>query len=90
MMEWASTADLQLHVLLTKADKLSKNKGHRALFEFRKSMSDPFYITTFFSDKWSWAARTNQHAGAVAYAQRGLAIQRDDASAGERHLCPPT
>ena len=27
--------------------------------------------------------RTNRHAGAVAHAQRGLAIQRDDASPGK-------
>jgi len=37
MMEWANTADLQLHVLLTKADKLSKNQGQQALFKFRQS-----------------------------------------------------
>ena len=37
MMEWANTANLQLHVLLTKADKLSKNQGQQALFKFRQS-----------------------------------------------------
>ena len=47
MMEWARTADLQLHVLLTKADKLSKNKGQQALFEFRKSMSGTFSSQLF-------------------------------------------
>ena len=47
MVEWASTADLQLHVLLTKADKLSKNKGQQALFEFRKSMSGSFSSQLF-------------------------------------------
>lgn len=35
MIEWAQTADLNLHVLLTKADKLSKNQAQQALFRFQ-------------------------------------------------------
>ena len=47
MMEWANTADLQLHVLLTKADKLSKNQGQQALFKFRQSARGSFSSQLF-------------------------------------------
>ncbi|MFZ9128283.1 MAG: ribosome biogenesis GTP-binding protein YihA/YsxC [Pseudomonadales bacterium] len=39
MIDWAKTAGLHLHVLLTKADKLSKNQSQHALFRFQRESS---------------------------------------------------
>jgi GTP-binding protein len=36
MIDWAKTAGLHLHVLLTKADKLSKSQSQQALFRFQR------------------------------------------------------
>ena len=47
MMEWAKTANLQLHVLLTKADKLSNNQRKQALFKFRQSTRGSFSSQLF-------------------------------------------
>ena len=58
MMEWANTADLQLHVLLTKADKLSKNQGQQALFKFRQSTRGTL-SSQLFQPQWSWPARAD-------------------------------
>lgn len=38
MLNWAVTYDMPCHILLTKADKLSKNQANRSLLETRKRL----------------------------------------------------
>lgn len=54
MVDWALTRDLPVHVLLTKADKLSRNQGHNTLFQVKKhyeAATDKLSVQTFSSLK---------------------------------------
>lgn len=54
MLEWAQHFHIPCHVLLTKADKLSRNEASQALFDVEKALntlSGPFSVQIFSSLK---------------------------------------
>jgi GTP-binding protein len=45
MIEWASSANLPVHILLTKSDKLSRGKALQTLHDVQKRIDKPTLIT---------------------------------------------
>lgn len=46
MLAWGEQSGIPIHLLLTKADKLSRNKANQALFALRDEMSHSFMAAT--------------------------------------------
>lgn len=49
MLEWCVNSDIQTHILLTKADKLSKNEANKSLFIIQKYIKNQNISVQLFS-----------------------------------------
>lgn len=51
MINWSQTANIPLHILLTKADKLKRGPQQNTLLKVRKSLAEPMTLQVFSATK---------------------------------------
>jgi GTP-binding protein len=63
MLEWAAAAGCPVHVLLTKADKLSRGKASAALHSVRRELGDAVSVQLFSAPKGTGLAEARRAIG---------------------------